>query len=155
MIAWHHWLHGCEFEQTLGDSGGLRSMACCSLWGHVSKSDMTLWLNNNFSFHFLRFCFTMLNIYIFWFWSFLNFTKMAMKYILFYVWLICLNIICVKLICIIIYSCEVLFFVKFFCCCCFDSQCLTWHSIYWIYRVYLSILAFTDIWVISIWELLK
>ena len=29
-----HWLNGYEFEQTPGDSGGLRSLACCSPWGH-------------------------------------------------------------------------------------------------------------------------
>ena len=27
-------LNGHEFEQTLGDSGGQRSLACCSPWGH-------------------------------------------------------------------------------------------------------------------------
>ena len=26
-------LSGREFEQTLGDSGGQRNLACCSLWG--------------------------------------------------------------------------------------------------------------------------
>ena len=48
MIGWHHWLIGHEFEQTPGDSGGQRSLACCSLWGH-KESDMTLSLNNNMS----------------------------------------------------------------------------------------------------------
>ena len=33
-------LHGHEFEQTLGDSGGQKSLACCSPWGH-KESDMT------------------------------------------------------------------------------------------------------------------
>ena len=32
MVGWHHKLNGCEFEQTLGDSGQ-RSLACCSPWG--------------------------------------------------------------------------------------------------------------------------
>ena len=32
MIGWHHRLSGHEFEQTPGDSGGQRSMACCSPW---------------------------------------------------------------------------------------------------------------------------
>ena len=30
MVGWHHWLHGYEFEQTLGNSEGQRSLACCS-----------------------------------------------------------------------------------------------------------------------------
>ena len=33
MVGWHHWLSGHEFEQTLGDSEGQGSLACCSLWG--------------------------------------------------------------------------------------------------------------------------
>ena len=32
-IEWRHWLNGHEFEQTLGDSEGQRSLACCSLCG--------------------------------------------------------------------------------------------------------------------------
>ena len=32
MVGWHHQLNGHEFEQTSGDSGGQRSLACCSLW---------------------------------------------------------------------------------------------------------------------------
>ena len=30
MVGWHHQLNGHEFEQTLGDSGGQRSLVCCS-----------------------------------------------------------------------------------------------------------------------------
>ena len=30
MVVWHHRLNGREFEQTLGDSQGQRSLACCS-----------------------------------------------------------------------------------------------------------------------------
>ena len=33
MVGWHHWLNRHEFEQTLGDSGGQRKLACCSPWG--------------------------------------------------------------------------------------------------------------------------
>ena len=33
MAGWHHRLDGYEFEQTLGDSGGQRSLVCCSPWG--------------------------------------------------------------------------------------------------------------------------
>ena len=33
-----------EFEQTLGDSEGQGSLACCSSW--VAESDTTLQLNN-------------------------------------------------------------------------------------------------------------
>ena len=34
MVGWHHGLNGHEFEQTLGDSEGQGSLACCSPWGH-------------------------------------------------------------------------------------------------------------------------
>ena len=33
MVGWHHWLNGHEFEQSLGDRGGQRRLACCSSWG--------------------------------------------------------------------------------------------------------------------------
>ena len=46
MVGWHHWLNGHEFEQTLGDGGGQRSLACLSPWAH-RELDMTEWLNNN------------------------------------------------------------------------------------------------------------
>ena len=40
VVGWHHRLNGHEFEQTPGDCGGQRSLACCSPWGH-RKSDRT------------------------------------------------------------------------------------------------------------------
>ena len=40
----HHWLNG--LEQTLGYSGGQRSLACFSLWG-LKESDMAERLENN------------------------------------------------------------------------------------------------------------
>ena len=40
MAGWHHRLNGHEFEQTLGDSKGQGSLACCSQWGH-KELDMT------------------------------------------------------------------------------------------------------------------
>ena len=46
MAGWHHQLSGHAFEQTLGDSEGRGSLACCSPWGH-KKSDMTEQLSNN------------------------------------------------------------------------------------------------------------
>ena len=39
MVGWHHQLSEHKFEQTLGDSEGLGSLACCSPWDH-KKSDM-------------------------------------------------------------------------------------------------------------------
>ena len=33
MVRWHHRLNGHEFEQTLGHSGGQRSLVCYSPWG--------------------------------------------------------------------------------------------------------------------------
>ena len=46
MVGWHHWLNGHEFEQTLGDSEGQGSLACCSPWG-CKESNTTEQLNNN------------------------------------------------------------------------------------------------------------
>ena len=31
MVGWHHGLSGHEFEQTPGDSGGQRNLACCGM----------------------------------------------------------------------------------------------------------------------------
>ena len=43
MLRSYHWLSGHEFEQTPGDSGGERSLACCSPWscrvGHDSVTE--------------------------------------------------------------------------------------------------------------------
>ena len=33
MVGWHRQHNGLEFEQTLGDSEGQGSLACCSPWG--------------------------------------------------------------------------------------------------------------------------
>ena len=46
MVGWHHQLNGHEFEQTPGDSGGQRSLACYSPWD-CKDSDTTEQLNNN------------------------------------------------------------------------------------------------------------
>ena len=46
MVGWHHQFHGQEFEQTLGDGEGQRSLACCRLQGR-KESDMMEQLNNN------------------------------------------------------------------------------------------------------------
>ena len=40
MVGWHRRLHGCEFEQTLGDGEGQGSLVYCSSWGH-KESDTT------------------------------------------------------------------------------------------------------------------
>ena len=40
MVGWHHQLNGHEFEQTPGDHGEQRNLACCSPWGY-KESDMT------------------------------------------------------------------------------------------------------------------
>ena len=34
MGGWHHGPNGHESEQILGDTGGQRSLARCSPWGH-------------------------------------------------------------------------------------------------------------------------
>ena len=46
MVGWHHWLNGREFEQTLEDSEGQGSLACCSPWGQ-KELDSTEQLNDN------------------------------------------------------------------------------------------------------------
>ena len=46
MVQWHHWFHGHEFEQTLGDSERQRSLVCCSPWNH-KESEMIWCLSNN------------------------------------------------------------------------------------------------------------
>ena len=45
-VGWHHRLNGHEFEQTLGDSEGQGSLACCSPWGR-KMLDTTGRLNDN------------------------------------------------------------------------------------------------------------
>ena len=46
MVRWYHWLNGHEFKQTLGESGGQRSLVCWSPWG-CTESDTTKRLNNS------------------------------------------------------------------------------------------------------------
>ena len=53
MVGWYHQLHEREFEQTLGDGEGQRSLACCIPWGH-KVSDMTEQLNNKIVCKFLE-----------------------------------------------------------------------------------------------------
>ena len=44
MVAWHHRLHGHEFEQAPGVGDGQGSLVCCSPWGH-KESDTSEQLN--------------------------------------------------------------------------------------------------------------
>ena len=53
MGGWYHRLSGHEFEQTLGESEGQESLACCSPWGR-KESDRTQQLNNT-TMHFGRY----------------------------------------------------------------------------------------------------
>ena len=46
MVRWYHQLNGHEFEQTLGNSEGQGSLACCSPW-ECKELDMPERLNNN------------------------------------------------------------------------------------------------------------
>ena len=54
--AWHHQFNIHEFEQTLGDSEGPGSLACCSPWG-CKESDTTKRLNTSHMFSWEK-CFT-------------------------------------------------------------------------------------------------
>ena len=47
MVGWHHQLNGHESEQTLGDSEGQGSLACCSPWGPEELDKMER-LNNSY-----------------------------------------------------------------------------------------------------------
>ena len=44
MVRLHHQLNRHELEQTLGDSEGQGSLACCCPW-RCKELDMTEWLN--------------------------------------------------------------------------------------------------------------
>ena len=46
MVGWRHQFNGHEFEQTLGDSEGQGSLACCSPWD-FKELVTTEWLSNN------------------------------------------------------------------------------------------------------------
>ena len=46
MFGWHHRVSGQEFEQTLGNSEGQGSLACCRPWS-CKESDTAERLNNN------------------------------------------------------------------------------------------------------------
>ena len=48
MVRWNQCISGHEFEQTLGNSGGQRRLACCMPWGH-KELDMTRQMNSNSS----------------------------------------------------------------------------------------------------------
>ena len=41
MVGCHHQLNGYDFEQTLRDSEGQRSLACCSPWGRKELDTTT------------------------------------------------------------------------------------------------------------------
>ena len=46
IVGWHHQLNRHEFEQTLRDGEGQRSLECCSPQGY-KELDMTEQLKNN------------------------------------------------------------------------------------------------------------
>ena len=43
MTGWHHQVNGHEFEQTLKDSEGQGSLACCSPWGCKESKWLSSW----------------------------------------------------------------------------------------------------------------
>ena len=47
MVGWHHWLDGHEFEQTPGVGNGQGGLACCSPWGHKSRTLLSNWTELN------------------------------------------------------------------------------------------------------------
>ena len=47
MVGRHHWLHGHEFESTLGIGDGQGSLACCSPWGRKESAQLSNWTELN------------------------------------------------------------------------------------------------------------
>ena len=43
MAQWHYQLNGHEFDQTLGDSEGQRSLVCCSPWDPQESDRISDW----------------------------------------------------------------------------------------------------------------
>ena len=43
LFPYNHWFNAHKFEQTLGDSGGQRNLACCSPWGSQSQTRLSDW----------------------------------------------------------------------------------------------------------------
>ena len=47
MVGWHHQLNGHESEESPGDCGGQRSVACCSPWVAQSQTPLSNWTTKN------------------------------------------------------------------------------------------------------------
>ena len=56
IVAWHHRLNGCQFEQTWGDSEGQRSLVGFSPLGH-KELDKTEQQNSNWYYNFIHTCY--------------------------------------------------------------------------------------------------
>ena len=56
MTEWHQQLNGHEPEQTLGDSEGRESLACCSPWDHRVRHGLAIEQQQMTSFHFDYLC---------------------------------------------------------------------------------------------------
>ena len=56
MVAWHYRLNGCEFEQTLGDSEGQRSLVGFSPWGRKESDKTEQWNNSSWYYNFIHTC---------------------------------------------------------------------------------------------------
>ena len=54
MVGWHHQLNGHEFEQTLGDSEGQRSLLCCNPWGRRVRHHLAAEQQQNSGYNSLR-----------------------------------------------------------------------------------------------------
>ena len=47
VVREHHWRNRHEFEQTLGDCGEQRRLACCSPWVTMSRTQLSNWTKSN------------------------------------------------------------------------------------------------------------
>ena len=43
LVGWCHWLNEHEFERTLGNNEGQRSLVCCSPWSHKELTRLKDW----------------------------------------------------------------------------------------------------------------
>ena len=48
VVGWHHQLNGHEFDQSLGDSEGQGSLACCDSWITKIGTQLSDWTKTKY-----------------------------------------------------------------------------------------------------------
>ena len=64
MVGCHHQLNGHEFEQSLGNGEGQRSLVCCSSWVTKSRTQLSDWTAATIMLHSLYLTFFVFVIFI-------------------------------------------------------------------------------------------